>query len=134
MLIHPLVVHFPIALWLMAALFDVLAWRQPDPVYRRAAVWLVGVGLLGAAASITFGWVDLLVQEQQGVGTALLIRHRTHSLTAYVATGLYLGNFAWRWRSRTQPRLAAGLLVLSLAGAVLIAVTAFLGGAMREVM
>ncbi len=134
MLIHPLVVHFPIALWLVAALFDVLAWRRPNSVYRQSATWLVGLGLLGAAASITFGWVDLLAQEQQGVGRGLLIRHQTHSLIAYVTTALYLGTFLWRWRSRTEPHLTAGLLVLSLAGAVLIAITALLGAAMREVM
>lgn len=132
MLIHPLVVHFPIALWLVAALFDVLAWRRSEPVYRQAAYWLVGIGLLGAAASITFGWVDLLALEKQGVGKGLLIRHQTHSVIAYVATALYLGNFLWRWRS--QNRLPAGLLVLSLVGAVLMGITAFLGGAMRDVM
>jgi len=131
-LIHPLVVHFPIALWLVAALFDVLAWRRSEPVYRQAAYWLVGIGLLGAAASITFGWVDLLALEKQGVGKGLLIRHQTHSVIAYVATALYLGNFLWRWRS--QNRLPAGLLVLSLVGAVLMGITAFLGGAMRDVM
>ncbi len=134
MLFHPLVVHFPIALWLMAALFDVLGWREPDPFYRRAAVWLVGVGLLGAAASITLGWVDLLSLEQQGVGKGLLIRHETHSVIAYVVTALYVGNFVWRWRSRAHPRLGAGLLVFSLVGAVLIALTAVLGAGMREVM
>jgi len=92
----------------------------------------VGIGLLGAAASITFGWVDLLALEKQGVGKGLLIRHQTHSVIAYVATALYLGNFLWRWRS--QNRLPAGLLVLSLVGAVLMGITAFLGGAMRDVM
>ncbi len=132
MLIHPLVVHFPIALWLTSTLFDVLAWRRPEPLYRQMAFWLVGLGLAGAAAGIVFGWTDLLAAERQGVGQGLLARHQTHSIFGYVATAAFAANFVWRWRSHN--RLAAGLLVLSLVGAVLIAVTGFLGSEMRNVM
>jgi uncharacterized membrane protein len=132
MLIHPLVTHFPIALWLVSTYFDVLARRRPDPMYRHAAYWLVGLGLLTAAVSIGFGWIDLIGAERQGVGTALLIRHRTHSIVAYLATASYLANFIWRWRTRN--RLDPRLLGLSLCGALLIAVTGYLGGALRTVM
>ena len=132
MLIHPLVVHFPIALWLAGTLFDVLAWRKSDPTFRRGAYWLVGLGLLGAAVSITFGWVDLLAAERGGVGTGVVIRHQTHSIVAYIATTAYAGNFIWRWKIRN--RLAPGLLALSVLGAILIAVTAFLGAETRQVM
>ncbi len=132
MLIHPLVVHFPIALWLTSTFFDVVGWRRKDPAARQSAYWLVGLGLVAAAASIALGWVDLLAVERQGVGTGLLIRHRTHSLLAYAATAVYLGNFVWRWRSGNRP--APGLLAVSVAGSLLIAAAAFLGGAMRDVM
>jgi uncharacterized membrane protein len=131
-LTHPLVVHFPIALWLTATFFDVLAWRRPDPVFRQSAYWLVGLGLLGAAVSILLGWIDLLAAEREGVGTGVLIRHRTHSIVAYCAAAAYAGNFVWRWRIRN--RFGTGQLILSLAGAVLIALTAFLGGEVRQVM
>ncbi len=132
MLIHPLIVHFPIALWLTGTVFDVLAWRRSDPAFRRFAYWLVGLGLLGAAVSILAGWGDLMAAEREGVGTGVLVRHRTHSVVAYAATAVYAGNFIWRWR--VPDRAAAALLVLSLVGAVLIAVTAFLGAETRQVM
>ena len=132
MLSHPLVVHFPIALWLTGTFFDVLAWRRSAPAFRHCAYWLVGLGLLTAAVSIFFGWVDLLAAERGGVGTGVLIRHRTHSVVAYAATTVYAGNFFWRWR--VDNRAASGLLLLSLLGAALIAVTGFLGGEIRQVM
>ena len=132
MLIHPLVTHFPIALWLTSTFFDAMAWRRPEPMFRQAAYWLVGLGLLTAAVSITCGWIDLVSVERQGVGTGLLIRHRTHSTVAYVATAAYLANFVWRWR--THNRGERGLLVLSLFGALLIAITGYLGGDLRQVM
>ena len=132
MLLHPLAVHFPLALWLTSALFDVLAWRREDSLYRRAAFWLVGLGLLGAVLSIALGWVDLLAQESAGVGAGIVIRHRVHSVAAYVATAVYGMNFGWRWR--TQNRVSAILLALSLTGAVLVTIAGYLGGDLRGVM
>ncbi len=132
MLIHPLVVHFPIALWLTSTFFDLLLWRREDPGLRRAAGWLVGLGILGAAVSIAFGWLDLLAQEAQGVGSALVLRHRLHSLAAYCATLAYLADYLWRWR--TGNRADTILLALSVLGALLIAITGYLGAELRNVM
>ncbi len=132
MLIHPLVVHFPIALWLASTFFDLMAWRRDDAFFRRAAYWLVGLGLLGAAISIGFGWLDLLAAEAQGVGTALLIRHRVHSLAAYCATACFLAEYIWRWQ--TDNHVGRLLLALSVLGALLIAITGYLGAGLRNVM
>ena len=132
MLLHPFATHFPLALWLTSTFFDLLAWRHEDPVYRRTAYWLVGLGLLGALASIVSGWIDLVDQERQGVGPGLLLRHRLHSGVAYAATVVYAVNFGWRFRSENH--LAGTLLVLSLVGAVLIAIAGYLGADLRTVM
>jgi uncharacterized membrane protein len=133
MLIHPLFVHFPIALWLTAAFFDVLGWRQPDrPVFREAAYWLIGIGVLGGLVSIAAGWMDLLNLEAQGVGTGVLTRHWLHSLLAYFATAIFLGLFIWRWRKgNTVPAWA---LVVSVAAAVAVGITGYLGSDIRQVM
>ncbi len=132
MLIHPLVVHFPVALWLASLLFDVMAWRREDAAYRRAAYWLVGLGLLGAAVGIAVGWVDLVAYERQGAEPAFIHRHTIHSLPAYAASALYLGNFLWRWRTRN--RLSGGLMLVSVVGAILVALAGFLGGQLRSAM
>jgi uncharacterized membrane protein len=133
MLIHPLIVHFPIALWLVAAFFDVLGARQPErPMFREAAYWLIGIGVLGGLASIAAGWMDLLNLEAQGVGTAVLARHLPHSFLAYFATALFLGVFLWRWR--TGNAVPPWALAVSVAAAVAVAVTGYLGGDIRSVM
>jgi uncharacterized membrane protein len=131
-LLHPFAVHFPLALWLTSTFFDLLAWRHEDPVYRHTAYWLVGLGLLGALVSIVSGWIDLVDQERQGVGPGLLLRHRLHSGVAYAATVAYAVNLWWRFRFGN--RLAGTLLVLSLVGAILIAIAGYLGGDLRTVM
>jgi uncharacterized membrane protein len=132
MLIHPLVVHFPVALWMVSLLFDVLAWYRQDPLYRRAAYWLVGLGLLGAAVSVGSGWLDLLGYERGGVEPGIVRRHWMHSILAYASTVMYLLNFLWRWRR--ENRVTSVLLGLSILGAILIAVAGYLGGALRSAM
>jgi uncharacterized membrane protein len=132
MLLHPLAVHFPLALWITSALFDLLAWRREDPLYLRAAYWLVGLGLLGGLVSIALGWIDLLAQESAGVGAALVLKHRLHSEAAYIATLAYGMNLGWRWW--TSNRLSATLLTLSLVGMLLVVLTGYLGGDLRSVM
>ncbi len=132
MLIHPLVVHFPVALWIVSLLFDVLAWYRQDPLYRRAAYWLVGLGLLGAAVSVGSGWLDLLGYERGGVEPGIVRRHWIHSILAYASTVVYLLNFLWRWRR--ENRVTSVLLGLSILGAILIAVAGYLGGALRSAM
>jgi uncharacterized membrane protein len=132
MLIHPLIVHFPVALWLTSLFFDVMARRRDDAAYRRAAYWLVGLGLLTAAISIAFGWLDLLAYERAGADPKFVRRHWMHSVPAYVATVVYLINFLSRWR--TSNRQSGALLALSVLGAILIAATGYLGGVLREAM
>lgn len=131
-LYHPLVVHFPIALLLASTFFDLLGWRRGKAVYREMAFWLVGLGLLGAAVAIVFGWTDLLAQERQGVGTGFLLRHQVHSWLSYAATATYLGAFLWRWRTANRP--APGWLGLSVLGAGLTLITDYLGGQLRNIM
>ncbi len=132
MLIHPLVVHFPVALWIVSLLFDVFAWYRQDPLYRRAAYWLVGLGLLGAVVSVGSGWIDLLGYEMGGVEPGIVRRHWIHSLLAYASTVVYLLNFLWRWRK--ENRVTSVLIGLSILGAILIAVAGYLGGALRSAM
>ncbi len=118
-------------MWLTSTFFDLLAWWREDPSLPAPHIgsW---VSDLGAAVSIAFGWLDILAAEAQGVGPGLLIRHRVHSLVAYCASASYLGNFAWRWR--TDNRLGRPLLALSFLGAILIAITGYLGGQLRNIM
>jgi uncharacterized membrane protein len=131
-LLHPPIVHFPLALWLTSALFDWLAWWWADPMFRRAAYWLVGLGLLAAMVSIAAGWIDLLRLEREGIGTALRHRHGLHSYLAYAATLAYTVNFAWRLRTQNAP--APGFLSWSVIGAALIGLAGYFGGVLRDVM
>jgi uncharacterized membrane protein len=131
-LYHPLVVHFPVALWLTSFLFDVGYATTRDRFYAAASRILIGLGLLAAAVSIVAGFVDYIPLVNQGVGAAFVQQHRVHSVLAYASTLVYAFLFFARRRGRS---MATGLyLGGALLGAVLIAATGYLGGEIRRVM
>ncbi len=56
--IHPVIVHFPIALWVATLFFYFLyAWRNDD-FYFRSGRWLHILGVLGGIAAILSGERD----------------------------------------------------------------------------
>lgn len=128
-LIHPLIVHFPIALWLTSALFDLLFLKRLDRFYFRVAHYLIGLGLLGALGSIITGFIDARPLVAEGIGQAFLDRHRVHQLVALLATAVYLLSFLIRWRRPDVGRW--GIAVLLVAGAALTAATGWIGGEVR---
>ena len=131
-LFHPASVHFPIALWLTSALFDLLYLRRGDRFHFRAAQVLIGLGLLGAVVAIGLGWVDFLDQVKQDVGQAFINRHNVHQVLAYTSTAVYAGSFLIRWRKAEVSRTWLALLMV--VGVALIAVTGYMGGDIRLVM
>lgn len=131
LLYHPLIVHFPVALWLTSFLFDLLYLSRGDRFFERASRLLIGLGLLGAVASVISGFIDFRPLVAEGIGQAFVDRHRLHSTVAFGATLVYLVSFVVRRRS-TVSRTA--IIVLTLLGAGLIAATGFIGGEVRAVM
>lgn len=131
-LFHPLVVHFPVALWLTSFVFDLLYVRTRNRSFVTGSTYLVGFGLLGAAVSIVLGFVDYIPLVAEGVGQAFVDQHRVHSFLAYLATALYAGIFVARWKWKQIP--AAVYLGSATVAAMLIAIVGYLGAEVRRVM
>ncbi|MBI2247372.1 MAG: hypothetical protein HYU65_05515 [Armatimonadetes bacterium] len=129
-LYHPLVVHFPVALWLTSFLFDLLYLRRKEAFFARASGALIGLGLLAAAVSIVSGFMDYRPLVAAGVGQAFIDQHRVHSLMAYASTLLYLVILLIRRRPRSTTVYVAPAVI----AAVLIAITGYRGGEIRRVM
>lgn len=115
--IHPLFVHFPIAFWFAALLFEALAiWRANDE-WHRTAVRLLYLGTIAAFAAVFTGW-----QAQKSVEPNLEIQrvfqiHETIMLiTSSFATALCLYCFAKRDRFTAESRkfLLVGLIFLAI--------------------
>jgi mono/diheme cytochrome c family protein len=118
---HILVLHFPIALSLAAALGELLAWRRSlFPSHAgRFCMWLAAIAALPTAL---LGWV--FAWEGQGKGSLLPV----HAwLGTAAATWLFLTALGYEWAVRSgRGSLWARLAVL--AGAALTGVAAHFGG------
>ena len=125
--VHPLVVHFPIALLLSAVALDLVALGLRRPALHRVALWNLTLGTVGAGAAVATGlqaedvakhsfeiWQVMGLHERLGITTLIL--------------GIMVT--AWRWSKRDQ--LSKRGRLLTLLGMLLLASTlsagAFLGG------
>jgi uncharacterized membrane protein len=54
---HVVVVHFPIALVLAAALAELLGGRKPGPTLAGGRAWCLGLGALSAVVAAGLGWL-----------------------------------------------------------------------------
>jgi uncharacterized membrane protein/mono/diheme cytochrome c family protein len=71
--LHPLLVHFPIGLLLVALLFELIDWKRKSTGLRDATKILTWVGAGSAVFAVTFGL--LLASAEDASGTSLEI-HR----------------------------------------------------------
>lgn len=112
--LHPAFVHFPIAFWLAALLFALVAfWKRSDPIHR-AAVWMLWLGTLGGTAAVLLGF-RAASKVPSGVDH-LLATHEALMLSCYgLALALSILAFLVRRRA-THGRnavLLGGLVILS---------------------
>ena len=134
---HPLVVHFPIALILVAALATVVWSVRGTSFWRRYALLLFTLGMGGAVFAYKTG--EAMEEQSEGspIVEELVGLHEDLALYTLVVTGVTLAAMAglsWWLERRTalQDPLAArlALALAALAAAVLVAWTAHVGGTM----
>ncbi len=86
--VHPMLVHFPIALWVVAGLFLFLGTvRQREDLFTTGR-WLLYLGALGAAAAVATGLWAADAIGHDSPGHELVHVHRDLMLAA---SGLGLG-------------------------------------------
>jgi uncharacterized membrane protein len=125
--LHPMVVHFPIALLSTALLFEVLEALLKRDFFREAALWLLGLGTLGAVVAAVTGILQEDTVEAAGVPERALEQHET---AAFATIAVFAALLAMRWfrGRRWIPNHPAIFSVLALTGLILLGLTGYLGG------
>ncbi len=127
--LHPLVVHFPIALLLSALLLDGLALALKRPHLHRVALWNLALGTLGAGAAVLTGLQAEDVGKHSFEIWQVMQLHKRLGITT-----LILGIMVTSWRLWKRDRLSRRARTLTLAAMLAMASTlgvgAYLGGRM----
>lgn len=133
--VHPMLVHFPIVLLLLAAVLDLIAVARGEDLAggqfaARAAVWAIGLGALGAVAAVVFGDVALDHAIDRGFPVAPLEQHEELGMTTmWIFLGLAALRLAALWRHVPLGGWRGKALALaSVAGVGLLLTTAYFGG------
>ena len=128
--LHPVVVHFPIALTVIAFLLSIAAYaRRSHPVSTQLAaaghftLWLAAIG---AAAAVLFGWVAFNSVNHDDAGHAAMLLHRSWAIPTALGLILLASWDAWKHRVNELMPIPALILLFVISGAI--AVTAWLGG------
>ncbi len=122
---HPMIVHFPIAMLLVAAMVDwlgLLARRQKE--WLSVVRWMLGVSSITALVAVTAGW---LLADQEGFKPATVFVHRWLGVATAIVS--WAGWGLLEWAERTNSRWLRGAArVVILVGAILVSLTGHTGG------
>jgi uncharacterized membrane protein len=120
--IHPMLIPFPIACFVLAFLSDLAFWSSSNEFWADASLWLLGIGLIMAALAAVTGLIDVLGDDQiRNLSDAWL--HAGGNVLAVVIE-------LYNWYSRFQHGSAAIVptgLILSLVVVLILLFTGWKG-------
>ena len=124
--VHPTIVHFPIALLIIAGLTELLAWRG---VFAESKLAKATAPLLFLAAwsAIVAAIAGLYLAQAGGYDASTFAWHQRLGVVIAV-----LAAFAYVWRSRDEAAVSGGYLAVVGLMIVLVGITGHLGGTLTH--
>ena len=127
--IHPMLVHFPIALLSAAVFFDLLGRKWRPEECRIAGLYTLVLGFAGAAVSVASGAMAEDVVEHSGVPEHAI---EIHEMLGFAAFWIFAGLLGlrlatvlgWICEQRTVS------LLLGIAGVAVMLVASYYGGSL----
>lgn len=127
--IHPVIVHFPIALLLTSILSDLLSTFLAGTFFRKAGLYLLVLGVIGAAAA---GVSGEQAREGLGAGAGLPLAIDRHASFATGTIWTFIGLLLCRIYLLTKGRFISSYRTLytlaSLIAGGLLIMTSYTGG------
>ncbi len=127
---HPIAVHFPIALTVIAFILSIAAYaRRSHPVSAQLAaaghftLWLAAIG---AAVAVLFGWLAYNSVNHDDAGHAAMLLHRSWAIPTAIGL-IFLASWD-AWKYRVNELISVPMLFLLFVLSQAIAVTGWLGG------
>ena len=127
--VHPMIIPFPIALWVFSLVADVIYLWRGNPVWKDyIAFYTLLAGILGASVAAVPGLIDWMSLTDKAVVKIA----NWHARLNVIALLVFAGSFYLRTTSGSS--LVSGNytipLALSVLGVILISISGYLGGEM----
>ncbi|HYU78258.1 MAG TPA: DUF2231 domain-containing protein [Vicinamibacterales bacterium] len=124
--VHPMLIVFPLGLFIFALLCDVAYLTNGDPSFASAAYWNIVGGIVGGLLAAVFGTVDWLAIPNKTRAKAIGL---WHGLGNVVVVALFAVSWYLRYTSSTYGHAPSKVAVaLSFAAVALGGITSWLGG------
>lgn len=127
--VHPMIIPFPIALWVFSLVADVIFLWRGNPVWKDyIAFYVLLAGILGAVAAAVPGFIDWLSLTDKAVVKIA----NWHARLNVIALLIFAASFYLRTRSGAN-LVSGGYTIpvaLSVLGVILITISGWLGGEM----
>jgi len=120
--LHPGVVHFPIALLAVAALFEIVQILRKRLEPAGGTLPLVGLAALSAVAASLFGWALEVYEGVEGDTFTL------HKWVGIGATAVAVVAALLAFKARTSRGALSGMRLMLVLGSALVLGTGYLGG------
>ena len=128
---HPQIVHGPIALIIVAALFELVGRAVGLEWWRKAAFALLILGVLGAGLAVLSGQEAGQAAEKQGVSERAVDEHEEMAkVTLWLGIAAVVARLAAGRAGNARAAVGGLALVLHLAAAVTVGIAAHRGGAL----
>jgi uncharacterized membrane protein len=121
--IHPMLVPFPIALWIFSLVADVIFWFGGAPLWKDLAFYTMLGGVIGALAAAVPGYLDYRTISEPAVAR-IGLWHMIINLSTAVLFAVNVWLRTWMAADAVLP------VLLSLVGVGLLSVSGWLGGEM----
>jgi uncharacterized membrane protein len=121
--VHPMLVGFPIGLWVFALICDVMRAATGNNVWQTVAVYCIAAGIVGAIVAAVPGLIDYFSIDEAAMKTIANL-HLAVNLAAVV---IFAINLWLRFRLPAESYLPLGM---STVGVLAIGIGGWLGGEM----
>ncbi|MBI3756267.1 MAG: DUF2231 domain-containing protein [Deltaproteobacteria bacterium] len=126
--VHPMIVHFPIALLIMSVFLDFLKLATKKDSFETSAFQVLILGVLGSIAAVIFGLLaEDAATKRPGIADAI----ETHETLAFITAAAFITLLVTRYlftRKNNFSKARPYYLIVSTAGIVILLTTAYYGG------
>jgi uncharacterized membrane protein len=124
--IHPMLVHFPIGLFLLSLILDLVSLVCPEvPTLMRGSFYAMLLGVITALVAAMPGFVDYTDIRRDHPGKDAATAHMMLNL---MVVAIYAANLWMRAPMLTEPKISLVPLMLSIVGVGVLCVSGYLGG------